>query len=179
MDVNIEGITVSKHDNGILIKSETPLYMLANRDNFDFQYISEFDNHYYNELGLKRVLVERNGISVISTVEFFENKFFTNISLLLDVELDNITLLNIYRTVTETISTVSWQVGAISNDELSNKLGNYYNMIYVACMGKSDKIISFDISLYYEVKELVEKALTNSFNYLGYSNETNKGDTNG
>lgn len=171
MNINIEGITVSPCNNGILIKSDTPLYMLANRDNFDFQYKTEFDNHYYNEVGLKRILVEKDGISVISTVEFFENKFFTNISLLLDVELDNITILNIYRTVTETISTVSYQVGAINKDELSNKLGNYYNMIYVACMGKSEKIISFDISLYYEVKELVNQALTKSFNILGYSSK--------
>ena len=167
--MNIEGIRISEYNNGILIKSETPLYMLANRDNFDFQYIDEFDNHYYNEPGLERVLVESNGISVISTIEFFENKYFTNISLLLDVELDNITILNIYRTVTECISTVSWQVGAINQDTLSNKLGNYYNMIYVACMGKSDKIISFDISLFYEVKELVNQALTKSFNNLGYT----------
>lgn len=177
MNISLEGITVSDKGNGILIKSETPMYILANRDDFDFKYIGEFDNHYYNEQGLKRILVERNGISIISTVEFFENKFFTNISIILDVELDNITLLNIYRTVTETISTVSWQVGAVNRDELSNKLGNYYNMIYVACRGQSEKIIAFDISLYYEVKELVEEALTESFEDLGYSRQI-KGDYN-
>ena len=154
--------------NGIIIKSENPFYVLANRDNFDFQYINEFDNHYYNQPNLERILVERDGISIITTVEFFEKKFFTNISVLLDVELDNITLLNIYRTVIETISTVSWQVNAINKDDLSNKLGNYYNMIYIACTGKSEKIISFDISLFYEIKELVEEALTKSFKNLGY-----------
>ena len=105
----MDGVTISKRGNGIIIKSNKPLYVLANRDNFDFQYIDEFDNHYYNQPNLERILVERNGISIISTVEFFENKFFTNITVLLDVQLDNITLLNIYRTVTETISTISWQ----------------------------------------------------------------------
>ena len=122
----MDGVTISKRDNGIIIKSNKPLYVLANRDNFDFQYIDEFDNHYYNQPNLERILVERNGISIISTVEFFENKFFTNITVLLDVQLDNITLLNIYRTVTETISTISWQVNAINRDDLSNKLGNMH-----------------------------------------------------
>ena len=169
----MDGVTISKRGNGIIIKSNKPLYVLANRDNFDFQYIDEFDNHYYNQPNLERILVERNGISIISTVEFFENKFFTNITVLLDVQLDNITLLNIYRTVTETISTISWQVNAINRDDLSNNLGNYYNMIYIACKGKSDKIISFDISLFYEVKELVGEALTKSFSNLGYFKNSN------
>ena len=100
-------------------------------------------------------------------------EFQVNITVLLDVQLDNITLLNIYRTVTETISTISWQVNAINRDDLSNKLGNYYNMIYIACKGKSDKIISFDISLFYEVKELVGEALTKSFSNLGYFKNSN------
>lgn len=164
----MDGVTISKRANGIVFKSENPFYILANRDNFDFQYINEFDNHYYNQPNLERFLVERDGISIITTVEFFENKFFTNITVLLDANLDNITLLNIYRTVIETISTVSWQVNAINKDDLSNKLGNYYNMIYIACTGKSEKIISFDISLFYEIKELVEEALTKSFSNLGY-----------
>lgn len=168
MDVNMDGVSISKKGNGILIQSQTPFYVLANRDYFDFQYITEFDNHYYNNENLERILVERNGISVITTVEYFENKFFTNITILLDVKLDNITLLNIYRTAVETISTVSWQVNAINRDDLSNKLGNYYNMIYVACRGESEKLIAFDISLFYEVKELLEEALTSSFEKLGY-----------
>lgn len=168
MDVNMDGVRISKKGNGILIQSQTPFYVLANRDYFDFQYITEFDNHYYNNENLERILVERNGISVITTVEYFENKFFTNITILLDVKLDNITLLNIYRTAVETISTVSWQVNAINRDDLSNKLGNYYNMIYVACRGESEKLIAFDISLFYEVKELLEEALTSSFEKLGY-----------
>lgn len=168
MDVNMDGVRISKKGNGILIQSQTPFYVLANRDYFDFQYITEFDNHYYNNENLERILVERNGINVITTVEYFENKFFTNITILLDVKLDNITLLNIYRTAVETISTVSWQVNAINRDDLSNKLGNYYNMIYVACRGESEKLIAFDISLFYEVKELLEEALTSSFEKLGY-----------
>lgn len=168
LDVNMDGVSISKKGNGILIQSQTPFYVLANRDYFDFQYITEFDNHYYNNENLERILVERNGISVITTVEYFENKFFTNITILLDVKLDNITLLNIYRTAVETISTVSWQVNAINRDDLSNKLGNYYNMIYVACRGESEKLIAFDISLFYEVKELLEEALTSSFEKLGY-----------
>lgn len=165
----MDGVNISKRGNGIIIQSQSPFYVLANRDNFDFRYISEFDNHYYNLENLERILVEKDGISVITTVEFFENKFFTNITILLDVELDNITLLNIYRTAVETISTVSWQVNAINRDELSNKLGNYYNMIYVACRGESEKIIAFDISLFYEVKELLEEALTKSFEKIGYT----------
>lgn len=168
LDVNMDGVSISKKGNGILIQSQTPFYVLANRDYFDFQYVTEFDNHYYNNENLERILVERNGISVITTVEYFENKFFTNITILLDVKLDNITLLNIYRTAVETISTVSWQVNAINRDDLSNKLGNYYNMIYVACRGESEKLIAFDISLFYEVKELLEEALTSSFEKLGY-----------
>ncbi len=168
LDVNMDGVRISKKGNGILIQSQTPFYVLANRDYFDFQYITEFDNHYYNNENLERILVERHGISVITTVEYFENKFFTNITILLDVKLDNITLLNIYRTAVETISTVSWQVNAINRDDLSNKLGNYYNMIYVACRGESEKLIAFDISLFYEVKELLEEALTSSFEKLGY-----------
>lgn len=168
LDVNMDGVRISKKGNGILIQSQTPFYVLANRDYFDFQYVTEFDNHYYNNENLERILVERNGISVITTVEYFENKFFTNITILLDVKLDNITLLNIYRTAVETISTVSWQVNAINRDDLSNKLGNYYNMIYVACRGESEKLIAFDISLFYEVKELLEEALTSSFEKLGY-----------
>ena len=71
----------------------------------------------------------------------------------------------------KTISTVSWQVEAINQDDLSNKLGNYYNMVYIACEDKSDKIISFDISLFYEVKELVSEALYKSFKNLGYSGD--------
>ena len=46
-------------------------------------------------------------------------------------------------------------------------------MIYIACKGKSDKIISFDISLFYEVKELVGEALTKSFSNLGYFKNSN------
>ncbi len=169
LKVNMDGVTISKKDNGILIQSQSPFYVLANRDYFDFQYITEFDNHYYNNECLERILVEKDGISVITTVEYFENKFFTNVTILLDVELDNITLLNIYRTAIETISTVSWQVDAINKDELSNKLGNYYNMIYVACRGKSEKLIAFDISLFYEVKELLEEALLKSFEKISYN----------
>ncbi len=168
MDVDIEGITISKRGNGIVFQSKNPIYVLANRDHFDFQYITEFDNHYYNKPNLERILVENHGISVISTVEYFEKKFFTNLTIFLDVELDNITLLNIYKIAIETISTISWQVKAVNKDDLSNKLGNYYNMVYVVCKGKSEKIISFDISLFYEVKELVGEALTKSFNNLGY-----------
>lgn len=164
----MDGVSISENGNGLLIKSENPFYILANRDNCDFKYITEFDNHYYNEPGLKRVLIEQNGITIITTIEYFEKKFFTNVSILLDVELDNITLLNIYRIVIETISTISWQVNAINKDQLSNKLGNYYNMVYVACTGKSEKTIAFDISLFYEVKEILSNALLESFKDLGY-----------
>lgn len=166
MDISFEGISVRSISNGILFESETPFYILANREGFDFQYVKEFDNHYANKPQLERILVEKHGISVVSTVEFFEDKYFTNLSVFLDVELDNITILNIYRVITESISTVSCRKGAINKDELSNKLGNYYNMVYVVCKGKSKNYISFDISLFYEVKELVSQALEKSIDLL-------------
>lgn len=166
MKINFEGLTVSPISNGILFKSETPFYILANRDGFDFCYVKEFDNHYANHLNLERILVEAHGISVVTTVEYFENKYFTNVSIFLDVNLDNITILNIYRVITESISTVAYECGAVNNDELSNKLGNYYNMVYVACRKESEKPIAFDISLFYEVKDLVSEALRKSFNLI-------------
>lgn len=166
VEINFEGLTVTKKDNGILFESETPLYVLANREGFDFKYISGFDNHYANHQNLERILVESSGISVVTTIEYFENKYFTNVSIFLDVDLDNITLLNIYRIITESISTVAYENGATNNDELSNKLGNYYNMVYVLCRKESEKPIAFDISLFYEVKELVSEALTQSFNFI-------------
>lgn len=166
MKIKYEGITVKTANNGIIFESKNPFYVLANRDGFDFQYINKFDNHYANKDNLERIVVEEHGISVVSTVEFFEKKYFTNISIFLDVKLDNITMLNIFRVVTETISTVAYTKNALNTDELSNKLGNYYNMVYVVCKSKSEKIISFDISLYYEVKELVSQALEQSFNLI-------------
>jgi hypothetical protein len=166
LEIKLDGVNVFKRNNCLIIKSDTPLYILANRNGFDFKYVSEFDSHYYNEPSLQRFIVERHGIAVISTVEFFEKKYFTNISLILDVKLDNNTLLMLYKTVIETISTVSWKMNALNKDELSNKLGNYYNMVYVACRGESEKSISFDISLFYEVKELTEEALIKSFKSL-------------
>lgn len=168
MEINFKGLTVTPVGNGILFKSDTPFYILANRDNFDFCYIKEFDNHYANLPNMERILVEDHGISVVTTVEYFEKKYFTNVSVFLDAELDNITLLNVYRTITESIATVAYEHDAINKDELSNKLGNYYNMIYVVCRKKSEKIIAFDISLFYEVKELVSKALEQSFNLTKY-----------
>ncbi|RAP51506.1 MAG: hypothetical protein BZ138_05095 [Methanosphaera sp. rholeuAM270] len=166
MKISIDGVRADFINNGIMFEFETPFYVLANRDGFDFKYLKKFDNHYANKANLERVLVQENGISVVSTVEFFEDKYFTNISIFLDANLDNITLLNIFRVVTESISTVAYQKGAFNRDELSNQLGNYYNMVYVSCRDKSEKIISFDISLYYEVKELVSKALEKSFDYI-------------
>lgn len=53
MNIDIEGITICKINNGILIKSEKPLYALANRKGFDFQFIKEFDTHYSNTPNLK------------------------------------------------------------------------------------------------------------------------------
>lgn len=166
VEISFEGLTVSPISNGILFESETPFYVLANRDGFDFRYIKKFDNHYANHPNLERILVEDHGISVVTTVEYFENKYFTNVSIFLDVNLDNITILNIYRIITESISTVAYENEAINDDELSNKLGNYYNMIYVVCRKKSEKTIAFDISLYYEVKDLISKALTQSFHKI-------------
>ena len=174
MNIDIEGITICKINNGILIKSEKPLYALANRKRFDFQFIKEFDTHYSNTPNLKRVLVKRNGIDVITSVEFFEKKYFSTISILIDASLDNLTLLNIFRVTTESISTVMWENNAINEDDLSNKLGNYYNIVFVACTSKSDKEVPFDVSLYYEVKELVDEALKKSLEHINNTEKTNR-----
>ncbi len=171
MNIEMEGISVSPKNNGIYIESENPLYILANREGYDFKYASGFDNHYFNSLNLERIKVERNGICVISSVEYIQDKFFTNISLILDVELDNLTMMNIYNTVIETIATTSWDTDAINKDKLSNSLGNYYNTIFVACKGKSDVKLPFDISLFYEVKEIVDEALRKSLDLLGYPHD--------
>ncbi|WP_455645075.1 phosphatidylglycerophosphatase A [Methanosphaera sp.] len=168
MEINMNGIKTYEENNGLIIESEKPLYILANRENYDFKYATKFDNHYYNTPDLERILVQRNGISVISSVEKIQNKFFTNVSVLLDVELDNLTLMNIFRTVTETISTTSWDTDAIGKDKLDNELGNFYNTIFIACTAKSEVQLPFDISLFYEVKELVDEALRKSLNALGY-----------
>ncbi len=168
MKVDAEGITITRRNTGIVFQSEIPMYVLANRNGFIFQHVREFDNHYLNNPTLERFLVERNGITVVSTVEYFVDKFFTNISVILDVELDNNTLMNVYRTVVESISSTLYEVNAINKDDLANKLGNHYNMIFVACKGKYDKKIAFDLSLLYEVKELVDESLKKSLKAIGY-----------
>lgn len=168
MDIKMEGVTAYEEGNGLIFQSEKPLYILANRENYDFKYENKINNHYYNNPSLKRVLVERNGIAVVTTVEEIQGKFFTNITVLLDTTLDNLTLMNLFRTVIETISTTSWDVDALNKNRLDNELGNFYNTIFVACRLKSDVALPFDISLFYEVKEIVEEALRESFKALGY-----------
>ncbi len=168
MDIKNKDILAYERDNGLIIESKTPMYVLSNREGYDFKYAGSFDSHYLNNPDLERVLVEKDGISVISTTELLNGKFFTNISVLFDTELDNITMMNIYRTVVETISSTSWDVDAKNDDDLDNYTGNFYNIVFIACKSKSDVALSFDISLFYEVKELVEKALRKSFDMLGY-----------
>lgn len=161
----MEGVELHKKGNGILIKSENPLYILSNRRDYDFKYATEFDNHYFNTIGLKRIIIKRNGIIVISSVEFLQNRYFTNISLLLDANLDNLTMLNLFKIVTETICSTSNDMNAINNGKLDNKIGNFYNTIFIVCKSKSEVNLSFDISLFYEVKEIVDEALKKSFKY--------------
>ncbi|MCD7781690.1 MAG: phosphatidylglycerophosphatase A [Methanosphaera sp.] len=168
MDLNMEGITAYTKVNGLIVESEEPLYILSNRSGYDFKYSRGFDSHYLNDDTLERVVISEDGITVISSVEYLSDKFFTNISILFDTELDNISLLNIYRTVTESITSTSWNNDAINKDELDNMVGNYYNTIFIACRSKADHEIPFDITLYYQTKELVNKAITKSLDMLGY-----------
>ncbi len=168
MNIEMENITAYNKENGLVIESQEPMYILANRKGYDFTYANSFDSHYFNNPDLERVVIHEDGITVISTSEILNGKFFTNISVLLDTDLDNITMMNIYRTVVETISSTSWDVDARNDDKLDNATGNYYNIVFIACRSKSDVSLSFDISLFYEVKDLVDKALRKSFDMLGY-----------
>lgn len=168
MDIELDGIISYEEGNGLIFESEEPLYILANRENYDFKYSNKINNHYYNNPLLDRILVERNGIAVVSTVEEIQGKFFTNITVLIDTSLDNLTLMNLFRTVSETISTTSWDVNALNKNRLDNQLGNFYNTIFIACRKKSEVSLPFDISLFYEVKEIVDEALRQSFKFLGY-----------
>ena len=168
MDIELDGIISYEEGNGLIFESEEPLYILANRENYDFKYSNKINNHYYNNPLLDRILVERNGIAVVSTVEEIQGKFFTNITVLIDTSLDNLTLMNLFRTVSETISTTSWDVNALNKNRLDNQLGNFYNTIFIACRKKSEVSLPFDISLFYEVKEIVDEALRQSFKVLGY-----------
>ena len=169
MKVNLDGINISKIHSGLLFHSEEDLYILANQSRYDFQYAKEFDNHYLNQEGIDWIVIEEDGILVVGSVEIINNKFFTNISVILDVELDNLIMLNIYKIIIESISTTAYKCGAINSNVLDNELGNFYNIIFVACRGKSEVNLSFDITLFYEVKDYVEKALTRCFNNLGYN----------
>ena len=99
MDIELDGIISYEEGNGLIFESEEPLYILANRENYDFKYSNKINNHYYNNPLLDRILVERNGIAVVSTVEEIQGKFFTNITVLIDTSLDNLTLMNLFRTV--------------------------------------------------------------------------------
>ena len=168
MDIELDGIISYEEGNGLIFESEEPLYILANRENYDFKYSNKINNHYYNNPLLDRILVERNGIAVVSTVEEIQGKFFTNITVLIDTSLDNLTLMNLFRTVSETISTTSWDVNALNKNRLDNQLGNFYNTIFIACRKKSEVSLPFDISLFYEVKEIIDEALRQSFKVLGY-----------
>ena len=168
MDIELDGLISYEEGNGLIFESEEPLYILANRENYDFKYSNKINNHYYNNPLLDRILVERNGIAVVSTVEEIQGKFFTNITVLIDTSLDNLTLMNLFRTVSETISTTSWDVNALNKNRLDNQLGNFYNTIFIACRKKSEVSLPFDISLFYEVKEIVDEALRQSFKVLGY-----------
>ncbi|MDD6286278.1 hypothetical protein [Candidatus Methanosphaera massiliense] len=171
MELEMNGVIAYEKYNGLVIESEEPLYVLANRKGYDFKYATKFDNHYYNNPSLKRFKIEKDGILVISTVEYLEKKYFTNISLILDVKLDNLTMINLYRTVVESIASTSWMANAINKDKLDNKVGNFYNIIFIACRSEADVNISFDISLFYEVKELVNEALEKSFDNLNMDNK--------
>lgn len=168
MKIDMDGIEVENNYTGLLFKSETPLYILANRDNFDFVYSQEFDNHYLNNPNIDVFSRQEDGICVISTIEIIDSKFFTNISLLLDVELDSYTVINLFKTCVECITNVSSDVGAVNDDELYDDFGNYYNTIFVASRGKLERRLAFDISLYYQVKELVDDVLYQSFSHIGY-----------
>ena len=166
MEINLDGISVEKYFTGLLFKSKTPLFILANRDDYDFVYSNEFDNHYLNNQNIDVFSLEEDGIYVASSVEIIDGKYFTNVSVILDVKLDTFTITNIFKTCVEAISYVSWTKEAFNDDQLYNDVGNYYNTIFVACRGRLEKTLAFDISLYYQLKELLNDALTKSFDYL-------------
>lgn len=166
MNVDMEDVSVQKFYNGIKITSKSPLYILANRDGYDFKYSKEFDNHYLNNQNIKPICKSADGITVIASVEYLEFKYFTNVSVLLNIDLDNNTMMNIYRTVTETIATVSWNVNALNTDEIYNEVGNYYNVIFIACKDSRKKALPFDISLFYQIKDLTQQTLIDSFEKL-------------
>lgn len=168
MQLKMEGVNLEKQANGLLIKSEKPLYIFANRENYDFQFNTEFDNHYLNQKGIDTVILEEDGITVISTVEIINNKFFTNLSLLFDIDLDNLTMINLFKIAVESICSTSWDANALNKNELDNYVGNYYNTIFVACRDKSKKSLPFDVSLYFQVKDLIYRAITKNLYQLGY-----------
>lgn len=169
MEINIGSIKTKTEDNGLKIYTqEEPMYILGNIHNYDFKEQTSFNNHYSNNPNFKIEKVERHGICALTSAEYFNNKFFINITLLIDAKLDNITMLYLYNTVFQTISTTSWDVDAIGSDKLDNELGNFYNIIYVACTGKSERYLPFDISLFYEAKEIVDESLRKSFKNIGY-----------
>ncbi len=174
MQINKPEVKITEKNNGLVFNSKKPLYVLANRSGFDFKNVTEFDNHYLNNSELEPVIKSANGITVVATVELIKDKFYTNVSMFFDAELDNISIINLYRTIIETISTSSWDVDAINKDELDNELGNFYNTIFIACTGKSEKELPFDISLFYDAKDLLDKTLREALDKLGYPKDVIK-----
>ena len=47
MDIELDGIISYEEGNGLIFESEEPLYILANRENYDFKYSNKINNHYY------------------------------------------------------------------------------------------------------------------------------------
>lgn len=162
MDVKMDNLEIFEENDGLTINCEEPLYIFANIKGYDFKFNRQFTSHFLNNTQNKRFIVEREDILVVSSVEFFDKRYFTNVSLIINTDLDNIALINIYKTVVETISTTLYENNLSNLDLLTNKLGNYYNVIFVASTGKSEIDVPFDLSLYYEVKEVVEEALNKS-----------------
>ena len=169
IDIDIEGIKVSQADNGLKIEScSDPFYIFGNITGYDFKSNHSFYNHYLNDPINKQVKVERNGIAVIASVEYFNEKFFVNISAILDTKLDNMALLYAYNAILQTISTTQWDENAIATSKIDNELGNFYNIVFVACRGEPEKVIPFDISLFYELKEITQEAISLSLKQIGY-----------
>lgn len=169
IDIDIEDVCISQADNGLKIESSAdPFYIFGNITGYDFKSHKSFYNHYLNDPTNKQVKVERNGIAVIASVEYFNEKFFVNISAILDTKLDNMALLYAYNAVLQTISTAQWDENAIATSKIDNELGNFYNIVFVACRGEPEKVIPFDISLFYELKEITQEAVSLSLKQIGY-----------
>ncbi|MDO5850959.1 MAG: phosphatidylglycerophosphatase A [Methanobacteriaceae archaeon] len=169
MENVIEGVDLVKTDDGLIVKSKEDLYILGNLDGYCFKYHDSFQNH-YNDFAneFHPGIVVEDDMCAIVTIDYIKSSFFINASLIIDAKLDNNMMLNIFRIITESISTSLWDVDAISKNKLDNQLGNFYNISFVACKGENKNTVSPDLSLNYSVKTVISKAVKKALANFGY-----------